>query len=138
MNRRIGSPGAPARGRSAASTPSTSGTRSSSELPTVLQAAIYVADWGYREDPGANEHGFFYQTSALEAIYNLTNPTTDLLGSALYGEVRGGPEEFEPGSKIILQKNLGRFVIAYNGTWKRSGKETAWRSEGENSLSLSA
>ena len=56
-----------------------------------LQAAVYVTDWGYREDPGANGHGFSYQDSALELIYNLTNPTTDLLGSALYGEVRGGP-----------------------------------------------
>jgi len=44
-----------------------------------FQIGLYVADWGYREDPGANEHGFRYQTSALEAIYNLTNPTTDLL-----------------------------------------------------------
>lgn len=81
-----------------------------------LQAAIYVADWGYREDPGANEHGFSYQDSAIELIYNLTNPTTDWLGSALYGEVRGGPEELELESKIILQKNIGRFVVAYNGT----------------------
>lgn len=81
-----------------------------------LQAAIYVADWGYREDPGTNEHGFSYQDSAIELIYNLTNPTTDLLGLALYGEIRGGPEELELESKVILQKNLGRFVVAYNGT----------------------
>ena len=81
-----------------------------------LQAAIYVADWGYREDPGGREHGFSYQDSALELIYNLTNPTTDLLGLALYSEVRGGPDELELESKVILQKNLGRFVIAYNGT----------------------
>lgn len=81
-----------------------------------LQAAVYVADWGYREDPAANEHGFGYQNSAIELIYNLTNPTTDLLGLALYGEVKGGPEELELESKVILQKNLGRFVVAYNGT----------------------
>ncbi len=81
-----------------------------------LQVGIYLADWGYREDPGANEHGFSYQSSAVELIYNLTNPTTDLLGVALYGEVRGGPEALELESKVILQKNLGRFVIAYNGT----------------------
>jgi hypothetical protein len=81
-----------------------------------FQIGLYLADWGYREDPGANEHGFRYQSSALELIYNLTNPTTDLLGLALYGEVRGGPEELELESKVILQKNLGRFVIAYNGT----------------------
>ena len=81
-----------------------------------FQAAIYLADWGYVEDPAANEHDFSYQSSAIELIYNLTNPTTDLLGSALYGEVRGGPDELELESKVILQKNLGRFVVAYNAT----------------------
>ena len=85
-------------------------------LTDHLQMGIYLVDWGYREDPGVHEHGFRYQTSAIELIYNLTNPTTDLLGMALYGEVRGGPEELELESKVILQKNLGRFVIAYNGT----------------------
>jgi hypothetical protein len=55
----------------------------------------HLADWGYREDPAANEHGFSYQSSALELIYNLTNPATELIGLALYGEVRGGPEELE-------------------------------------------
>ena len=89
-----------------------------------LQVGIYLADWGYREDPGANEHGFRYQTSALELIYNLTNPTTDLLGLALYGEVRGGPEVLELESKVILQKNLGDFVVAYNGTL-----EAKWEGE---------
>ena len=77
---------------------------------------IYLADWGYREDPGANEHGFSYQSSAIELIYNLSNPTTDLLGTALYQEVRGGPEELELESKVILQKNIGRIVLGYNAT----------------------
>lgn len=89
-----------------------------------LQAAIYVADYGYREDPGANEHGFSYQDSAIELVYNLTNPTTDLLGLALYGEVKGGPEKLELESKVILQKNLGRFVVAYNAT-----VEAKWEGE---------
>jgi Family of unknown function (DUF6662) len=81
-----------------------------------FQIGLYLADWGYVEDPSANEHGFQYQSSAIELIYNLSNPTTDLVGSALYGEIRGGPEELELESKVILQKNLGRFVFAYNGT----------------------
>src|SRR6476620_838146 len=36
-----------------------------------LQLALYVADWGYTEDPLANEHDFKYQDSAVELIYNL-------------------------------------------------------------------
>ena len=71
---------------------------------------------GYREDPDANEHGFSYRDSAIELIYSLSNPTTDLVGSAIYGEFRGGPDELELESKIILQKNIGRFVFAYNAT----------------------
>jgi hypothetical protein len=89
-----------------------------------FQIALYLADWGYRADPRANEHGFRYQSSALELIYNLTNPTTDLLGLALYGEVRAGPEELELESKVILQKNFGRFVAAYNATL-----EAKWEGE---------
>lgn len=102
-----------------------------------LQLALYVADWGYTEDPLANEHGFKFQDSALELIYNLTNPTTDLLGSALYGEVRGGPEVLELESKVILQKNIDRFVFAYNATleavWKGENLEER---EGEFSQAL--
>lgn len=89
-----------------------------------LQVAIYLADWGYREDPNLKEHGFRYQDSALELIYNLTDPRTDLLGLALYGEVRGGPEQLELESKIVLQKNFRRFVAAYNGTL-----EVKWEGE---------
>lgn len=89
-----------------------------------LQASVYLANWGYRENLDANEHGFSYQSSALELIYNLTNPTTDLLGAAVYGEIVGGPEEFELESKVILQKNIGRFVLGYNATL-----EAAWEGE---------
>jgi hypothetical protein len=95
-----------------------------------FQIGLYLADWGYREDPSAHEHGFSYQTSALELIYNLSNPTVDLLGSALYGEVRGGPEELELESKVILQKNLGRFVVAYNGTLEAKWEGSHLEEEG--------
>jgi len=89
-----------------------------------LQLSIYLADWGYVEDPSENEHGFNYQDSAVEVIYNLTNPTTDLLGSAVYGEVKAGRQEVELESKVILQKNLGRFVFGYNATL-----EAVWEGE---------
>lgn len=102
-----------------------------------FQVGLYLADWGYREDPAANEHGFRYQSSAIELIYNFSNPTTDLLGFALYEEVRGGPEEFELESKVILQKNLGRFVFGYNATLEATweGKHLEERG-GELSQSL--
>jgi hypothetical protein len=89
-----------------------------------FQASVYLADWSFREDPDANQHGFSYESSAVELIYNLTNPTTDFLGSAVYGEIRGGPEAFELESKAILQKNIGRFVFGYNATL-----EAEWEGE---------
>lgn len=108
-------------------------------LTEHLQLGVYLADWSYTKDPGTNQHELRYDSSAVELIYNLSNPTTDFLGLALYQEVRGGPEEFELESKAILQKNLGRFVIAYNGTVeaKWEGRDFEERS-GEFSETLGA
>ncbi len=74
-----------------------------------LQLGFYLADWSY-----SNEEGAVYKHSAVEVIYNLTNPTTDLLGSALYAEVLVGDEEIELEGKLLLQKNIGKLVFAYN------------------------
>ena len=75
-----------------------------------FQLALYLADW--RVENGRA----IYRDSALEMIYNLTNPTTDWLGSALYGEIQLGDRKFELEGKLILQKNVGRWVFAYNAT----------------------
>ena len=87
-----------------------------------FQASVYLADWSYVEDPHEHQHGSRYTDSAVELIYRLTNPVTDLLGSAIYGEIRGGDNLVELETKVILQKNLGPFVLAYNATleavWK--------------------
>src|SRR5262249_5337803 len=104
-----------------------------------FQLSLYLADWGYTEDPAENKHGFEYQDSAVEMIYDLTNPTTDLLGSALYGELRGGPDELELESKVILQKNVGRFVLAYNATLEATWEEDDYsQSNGEFSQTFGA
>jgi hypothetical protein len=57
-------------------------------------------------------------------IWNLSNPTTDFLGSALYGEVRLGDEIFALEGKLLLQKNFGPWVIAYNAV-----VEAEWEGE---------
>ncbi len=94
-------------------------------LTEHLQVGFYLADWSYENDPAAHKHGLSYKSSSVELIYNFSNPTTDLLGLALYQEVRGGPDELELESKVILQKNIDRFVIAFNATL-----EAVW--EGRN------
>lgn len=80
-----------------------------------FQVALYVADWSVRDD-AEHSRNARYDSSALELIYRLTDPNTSFLGSAIYGEVRGGDESLELEGKVILQKNIGPCVVAYNAT----------------------
>ena len=90
-----------------------------------FQAAIYLADWNYHRGASAGERGFTLDGSALELIYNLTNPVVDPVGLAVYQEFQGGYRRFESESKLLAQKNLGKFVVAYNATL-----EAEWEGEG--------
>jgi len=90
-----------------------------------FQAAIYLADWNYHRGVSEGEPGFTLNGSALELIYNLTNPVADPIGLAVYQEFQAGYRRFESESKLIAQKNLGRFVAAYNATL-----EAEWEGEG--------
>lgn len=76
-----------------------------------LQASVYLADWQYERGEGTS-----YTGSAAELVYSLTNPVADPIGLALYQEYKVGRRLFEWESKVIAQKNIGRFVIAYNAT----------------------
>src|SRR4029077_19028090 len=102
-----------------------------------FQASIYLADWFYASDPGHS--GFAYSDTAIELIYNLTNPVIDPVGLSIYGELRAGDRLIELESKFIAQKNLGPIILAYNLTleavWARS--DTVER-EGELSQAVGA
>ena len=88
-----------------------------------FQASLYFADWFYEHNP---EHsGWTYSDVAVELIYNLSNPVDDPVGLSLYQEYKGGYHLFEWESKVIAQKNLGRWILAYNATL-----EAVWEGEG--------
>jgi hypothetical protein len=88
-----------------------------------FQLGFYFSNWLVTHAMGRTDA--HWQSVSLEAIYNLTNPTTDLLGSALYGEVQVGDRVVSIEGKLLLQKNLGPFIIAYNASleseWEGSG-----------------
>ncbi len=84
-----------------------------------LQAAVYIADWFNEKDEGSK-----YTNSAVEVIYNLTNPVTSQIGSAVYGELKVGDDLVELEGKLLLQKNIGPWVLAYNATL-----EAVWEGE---------
>jgi hypothetical protein len=90
-----------------------------------FQAAIYVADWNYHRGVSVGERSFTLSGSALELIYNFTNPVVDPIGLAVYQEFQAGYRRFESESKLLVQKNFGRFVAAYNATL-----EAEWEGEG--------
>jgi hypothetical protein len=102
-----------------------------------FQVSVYLADWFYEAD---REHsGFAYSDSAIELIYNLTNPVDDPVGLSIYGEIKAGDRLVELESKLIAQKNFGPLILAYNATL-----EAVWEGndltedEGEFSQALGA
>src|SRR3954471_6205331 len=105
-----------------------------------FQAAIYLADWNYHHGMSAGEPGFTLNGAAIELIYNFTNPVADPIGLAAYQEFKAGYRMFESESKLLAQKNFGRFVVAYNATleaeWEGEGLEER-EGEFQQSLGLS-
>ncbi len=81
-----------------------------------FQLGIYLSDWRYEENRPKGKNRGDWRDFAIEGILSLRNPTTDPLGIALYGEVKIGDELFELEGKVIVQKNMGPFVAAYNVT----------------------
>src|SRR3989454_9421223 len=103
----------------------------------TFQASIYLVDWFYEHD---SEHsGFTYSDTAIELIYNLTNPVVDPVGLSIYGELRVGDRLIELESKLIAQKNFGPLILAYNATLESvwEGNHLAER-EGEFSQAAGA
>ena len=105
-----------------------------------FQVAVYLADWNYHHGMSAGEPGFTLNGSAVELIYNFTNPVADPIGLAGYQEFKAGYHFFESESKLLAQKNFGRFVVAYNATleaeWEGEGLEER-EGEFQQSLGLS-
>lgn len=88
-----------------------------------FQLGFYLSDWRVVHSGDRTET--IWNNVALEGIYNLTSPTTDWLGSALYGEVKVGDRLVSVEGKLLLQKNVGSWIFAYNASleaeWEGSG-----------------
>jgi hypothetical protein len=76
-----------------------------------FQLGIYPLDWSHHSDGG-----FEYNGGAVEAIYNLSNPVINPVGISLYEEISVARQHFESESKLIAQKNFGRWILDYNAT----------------------
>jgi len=76
-----------------------------------FQLGIYPLDWSHR-----SEDGYHYDGGAVELIYNLSNPVINPVGISLYEEISVARRHFEMESKLIAQKNFGRWIFDYNAT----------------------
>ena len=80
-----------------------------------FQLGLYLSDWRYEENRPKGVHRGDWRGVALEGIWNLTNPTTDPVGLALYAEVKIGDKLLELEGKLIAQKNIGPRTVVGEG-----------------------
>lgn len=81
-------------------------------LTDRLQLGIYLFDWEHELEDSVGSTK--WEGSGFELIYNLSDPTKDFIGSALYGEFLMSDEELKLEAKLLLQKNFGPFALVYN------------------------
>ena len=78
-----------------------------------------------RSVPGeTNEHMFGFESVSSEWKYKLSDPTTDLVGFLLYGEITANNEEYEFEFKLVFSKHIGPVTIAYNFVFEWELEET--------------
>ena len=73
---------------------------------------LYFLRWNYEDS--RDESGTQYDGGALELIYTILNPGKDRWGLALYGEIAMAENELEFEQKVIVQKDIGKWIFAYN------------------------
>lgn len=78
------------------------------------QVALYLSDWKVETSNGG-ETTTKWKNVALESIYMFLNPTVDPIGLAGYFEVKGGDELLVLEGKVLVQKNIGKWIAAWNG-----------------------
>jgi hypothetical protein len=77
-----------------------------------LDVGFYFLRWKYNDS--REESGTQYDGGALEFIYTILNPAKDKWGLALYGEIAVAENELEFEQKVIVQKDIGKWILAYN------------------------
>ena len=74
--------------------------------------AVYLPNWRYENTEGHD--GVNYDSSSIEGVVYFTNPVTDLVGLGWYNEITIGEDELEYETKLLVQKDVGNWTLAYN------------------------
>src|SRR5688572_6924627 len=81
-------------------------------LADNFDLALYFPEWRYEDSSAGDDTNF--QGGAIEGIVYLSNPVKDFLGIGLYGELKFREDELEIENKLILHKDMGKWIMAYN------------------------
>lgn len=100
-----------------------------------LTAAFYLNTryQATRSVPGMdNEHLYGFESVSNAWRYKISDPSADLVGFALYGEVTANNEEYELEAKLLFSKHVGIFTFAYNFIYeaeleREAGGSPEWR-----------
>lgn len=105
-----------------------------------LQTALYL-NWEAATaevEPGVRATETQFTGISSEWKYKLMDPVADAVGLSLYGEVTTGPAEHELEGKIIIDKQVGDFLVAGNlvlaNEWEVEAAETETEQEVEIDL----
>ena len=74
--------------------------------------AVYLPNWRYESTE--DRDGIDFESVSVEAIVYFMNPVTDAFGLGLYQEIGVGEDEIEFETKLLVQKDIGNWVLGYN------------------------
>jgi hypothetical protein len=81
-------------------------------LADNFRLGVYVPNWRYENSDA--HRGMRFDSVGVEGILLVSNPVTDAVGFGLYGEINVGEHEIEFENKLLLQKDIGDWTLAYN------------------------
>jgi hypothetical protein len=100
-------------------------------LADNFDLAFYLPSWNYEDS--ADHSGVHFGSIDIEGIFYLSNPVKDPIGLGLYAEVRVGEGSLEFENKLLVQKDVGKWVFLYNLILETE-IEGAFRTDEENEL----
>ena len=81
-------------------------------LADNFDIAFYVPSWYYED---TDEHaGTQFGSFDVETIFYASNPVTDAVGIGLYNEIKIGEDFLEFEQKLLVQKDVGKWIFLYN------------------------
>src|SRR5215510_14265891 len=80
-------------------------------LADNFDISLYFVNFSY-EDSDART-GLHYDSTSVETIFYVLNPVEHFIGLGLYNEVAVGDGQVEFEQKILLQKDIGNWTLAY-------------------------